>query len=185
MIQKESDEWGNKHEVPTTLSNYYKVVPTRLHKLVLLANYITVHRDEKIIVFFNTCDSVDLYYKVFQQYVHDRNQAFGKFYVGKLHGDMKQAKRLAVYKEFDDQKDGVLFATDVIARGIDFGKVDAIVQVDIPQDPNFYIHRIGRTARKGTEGHALVIVQDSELPYINFLLDKVVTSSDPASNCRI
>lgn len=95
-------------------------------------------------------------------------------YVGKLHGDLKQGKRLAVYKEFDEQSAGVLFATDVIARGIDFGNVDSIVQIDIPQDPNFYIHRIGRTARKGTKGRALVIIQEYERPYMDFLVEKLV-----------
>ena len=181
-MQKENDEWGTKHDVPTTLSNFYKVVPSRLHKIVLLANYLTLHKDQKIIVFFNTCDSVDFYFKVFTKYVSDRNQIFKKLFVSKMHGDMKQGKRLSVYKEFDNQTTGVLFATDVIARGIDFGNVDSIIQIDIPQDPNFYIHRIGRTARKGTEGRALVVLQDFELPYMDFLKDKVVRSALPASN---
>lgn len=95
---------------------------------------------------------------------------------------MKQAKRLSVYKEFDEQQAGILFATDVIARGIDFGKVDSIVQLDIPQDPNFYIHRIGRTARKGTQGSALVIAQECEEPYIQYLVEKVVELWLLASN---
>lgn len=168
--------------MPATLSNFYKVVPTRLHKLVLLANYITLHKDQKIIVFMNTCDSVDFYFKIFRQYVADRSQLFGKLYLGKMHGDMKQDKRMSVYKGFDEETSGVLFATDVIARGIDFGKVDSIVQLDIPQDPNFYIHRIGRTARKGTAGKALVIVQECERPYIEFLEDKVVGYFHAAAN---
>lgn len=176
LKKKENNEWGAKHDVPTTLSNYYKVVPNRLQKLVLLANYLTCHTDQKVIVFLNTCDSVDFYGKVFKRYISDRHLAFGKnYYVGKLNGGMKQAKRLSVYKEFDEKEAGVLFATDVIARGIDFGRVDSIIQVDIPQDPNFYIHRIGRTARKGTEGRALVIVENSEAPYIEYLKDKVVS----------
>lgn len=161
--------------MPSTLANYYKVVPKRIHKFAILANYLVAHKDHKIIVFFNTCDSVDFYHKVFRNYVNDRSQIFKDFYVGKMHGDMKQAKRLAVYKEFDEKEQGVLFASDVIARGIDFQKIDTIIQVDIPQDPNFYIHRIGRTARKGKEGLALVLVDESEKPYVDFLLEKVVS----------
>lgn len=66
---------------------------------------------------------------------------------------MKQSKRIANYNKFNEAGAGIMFATDVIARGIDFPEVDLIIQVDVPQDPNFYIHRIGRTARKGLVGH--------------------------------
>lgn len=66
---------------------------------------------------------------------------------------MKQTKRITNYNKFNESGSGVMFATDVIARGIDFPEVDLIIQIDVPQDPNFYIHRIGRTARKGLFGH--------------------------------
>lgn len=150
-------------------------MPDRLSKIVLLANFITVHKDEKTIVFFNTCDTVNFYHKIFNQYVTDRSQIFPGLKVTKINGEMKQPKRLAVFKEFNDKDAGVLFATDVIARGIDFEKIDNIVQVDIPQDPNFYIHRIGRTARKGKDGLALVIIDESESPYIEYLKEKLVS----------
>ena len=52
----------------------------------------------------------------------------------------------------------MLFATDVIARGIDFPEVNYIFQIDPPQNPEFYIHRIGRTARRGLEGNALILL---------------------------
>lgn len=160
--------------MPTTLSNYYKIVPNRLQKLVLLANYITIHKDHKTIVFFNTRDSVDFYYKAFKSFVADRFPVFGKYLVERIQGDMKQSKRLAVLQAFDEQQEGLLFATDVIARGIDFEKIDSIIQIDIPQDPNFFIHRIGRTARQGKQGKALVIVEQGETPYIDFLKEKLV-----------
>lgn len=149
-------------------------MPNRIDKIVMLANYLVLNKDLKIIVFFNTCDSVDFYFKLFQKYIQDRNQLFKGFYVGKMHGDMKQSKRLTVFTEFNEKSAGCLFATDVIARGIDFEKIDSIVQVDIPQDPNFFIHRIGRTARQGKEGTALVLVDETERPYIEFLQDKLV-----------
>lgn len=91
-----------------------------------------------------------------------------------MNGEMKQAKRMSVFTEFNQKESGILFATDVIARGIDFEKIDSIIQIDIPQDPNFYIHRIGRTARQGKEGNALVLVDETEKPYIDFLKDKLV-----------
>lgn len=166
-----------KHEVPSTLSNYYAVVRNRLEKIVLLANYLADNLDHKIIVFFNTCDSVDFYYKIFHQYCIDRNHIFKKYYLGKINGEMKQQKRMTVFKDFDEKESGVLFATDVIARGIDFEKIDSIIQVDIPQDPNFYIHRIGRTARKGKNGRAIVFVDQSEETYIDYLKTTLVDSS--------
>lgn len=144
---------------------------------MLLANYLTIHKDHKTIVFFNTRDSCDFYYKVFKGFVVDRFPIFGKYLVERIHGDMKQSKRLAVLKAFEEQQEGLLFATDVIARGIDFEKIDSIIQIDIPQDPNFFIHRIGRTARKGTEGIALVLVEQGEVPYIDYIKDKMVSMS--------
>lgn len=133
-----------------------------------------MHKDHKTIVFFNTRDSVDFYYKVFKSYVADRHQIFGEYFVDKIHGDMKQSKRLSVLEAFDTKEQGLLFATDVIARGIDIDNIDSIIQIDIPQDPNFYIHRIGRTARQGKEGKALVLVEESEKPYVDYLIEKLV-----------
>ena len=144
---------------------------------MLLANYLTIHKDHKTIVFFNTRDSCDFYYKVFKGFVVDRFPNFGKYLVERIHGDMKQSKRLAVLKAFEEQQEGLLFATDVIARGIDFEKIDSIIQIDIPHVPNFFIHRIGRTARKGTEGIALVLVEQGEVPYIDYIKDKMVSMS--------
>lgn len=167
-----------------TLSNFYKVVPNRLQKLVVLANYLTIHKDHKTIVFFNTRDSVDFYFKAFKTFISDRFPVFGKYFVERIHGDMKQNKRLAVLQAFDNLQEGLLFATDVIARGIDFEKIDSIIQIDIPQDPNFFVHRIGRTARQGKAGKALVLVEKGETPYIEYLKEKMVGLTDPASNSR-
>jgi len=166
--------------VPITLNNYHLLVKKRLDKLVFLAQYVIENRDHKIIVFFNTCDSVDFYFKLFLRYIGDRNQIFKGYYMGKIHGEIKQQKRMSVFKEFGEKESGLLFATDVIARGIDFEKVDSIIQIDLPQDPNFYIHRIGRTARQGKQGRAIVVVDESEAPYIDYLKEKLVAWSDPA-----
>lgn len=173
-LTKTKEEWGTKHELPVTLSNYYLVVANRLQKFHVLMNYLLLHKDQKIIVFLNTCDSVAFYYKLFGVYIHDRSEMFNKFFVGKITGDIKQAKRTSVLEEFSKIEKGVLFATDVIARGIDFDLIDSIIQVDIPQDPNFFVHRIGRTARKGTEGNALVLLDETERVYLDeYLIEKI------------
>lgn len=96
----------------------------------------------------------------------------------KLTGNMKQAKRINNYNSFNEKTQGVMIATDVIARGIDFPKVDLIVQVDVPQDPSFFIHRIGRTARQGLEGHAVLMLNTNEVDYIDYMEEKKVTISE-------
>lgn len=64
---------------------------------------------------------------------------------------------------------GVLLCTDVAARGLDIPDVSWIVQFDPPQDPDVFVHRVGRTARMGRTGHALTLLLPHELPYVDFL----------------
>lgn len=71
---------------------------------------------------------------------------------------MKQSKREKIYDEFKTLKNGLLVCTDVCARGVDFENVNYIVQVDPPQDPNQFVHRIGRTARVGRTGEAILLL---------------------------
>ncbi len=71
-----------------------------------------------------------------------------------LHGDMTQAVRDKVMKKFRQRRIDVLIATDVAARGLDVDDIDVVFNYDIPQDPEYYVHRIGRTARAGKTGVA-------------------------------
>lgn len=71
-----------------------------------------------------------------------------------------------------------MICTDVVARGIDFQDVHHIIQVDPPQDPSFYIHRIGRTARKGKSGKALILIENHEDAFIEFLKIKNVSITE-------
>lgn len=91
------------------------------------------------------------------------------FPVVSLHGKMPQKKRTKHYDEFVAATAGLLVCTDVVARGIDLPDVDWIVQYDPPQDPNFFVHRIGRTARAGRSGSALSFLSANEDAYVNFL----------------
>ena len=73
---------------------------------------------------------------------------------------------------------GCLLCTDVAARGLDIPGVSWIVQYDPPQDPSTFVHRVGRTARMGRSGNALVMLLPHEEPYVDFLrLRKVVSVS--------
>ena len=75
-----------------------------------------------------------------------------------LHGDMKQLQRTQVMNGFKSGRNTILIATDVAARGIDVKGVDAVFNYDLPQDHEYYIHRIGRTGRAGKTGTAYNIL---------------------------
>jgi ATP-dependent RNA helicase DeaD len=80
-----------------------------------------------------------------------------------LHGDMKQVQRDRVMAKFRKGAIDILIATDVAARGIDVDDVDLVINYDVPQDVEYYVHRIGRTARAGREGRAITFVGPKEI----------------------
>ena len=80
-----------------------------------------------------------------------------------LHGDMQQKQRDSVMSTFRRGGVDILVATDVAARGIDVGATDAVFNYDIPTDDEYYVHRIGRTARAGNAGHAFTFVTGKEM----------------------
>lgn len=83
-----------------------------------------------------------------------------------LHGDMKQLMRTRVMNRFKAGEIRFLVATDVAARGIDVDDIDLVVNFDLPQDEEYYIHRIGRTGRAGRDGTAITLVVGHELVHL-------------------
>ncbi|AIY04394.1 ATP-dependent RNA helicase [Planococcus sp. PAMC 21323] len=83
-----------------------------------------------------------------------------------IHGDLSQAKRMSVLKQFKAGKIDILVATDVAARGLDISGVSHVYNFDIPQDPESYVHRIGRTGRAGKKGVAVTFVTPREMGYL-------------------
>jgi len=75
-----------------------------------------------------------------------------------IHGDLKQSRRDRVIRDFRNSKYRILVATDVVARGLDIPHIEHVINYDLPQVPEDYIHRIGRTARAGAEGSALCLI---------------------------
>ncbi len=73
------------------------------------------------------------------------------------------------YHSYSDSDGGVLLATDLAARGLDIPEVQRVVQLDAPQDPNAFVHRVGRTARMGRRGKATIYLAPNEESYIKFL----------------
>ena len=151
----------SEQQTPTTLNNFYTFVQPQ-EKLSHLAHFLKKNATKKAIVFFSTCAAVDFYGRALAHLLKDTTSVM-------LHGKMTPKKRNANYDSFVNLPSGVLFCTDIVARGIDLPDVDWIVQYDPPQDPNFFVHRVGRTARAGRSGCALTFLCPNEDTYVSFL----------------
>jgi len=102
-----------------------------------------------------------------------------------IHGDLTQAKRMSVLRQFKEGKVDILVATDVAARGLDISGVTHVYNFDIPQDPESYVHRIGRTGRAGKSGVAITFVTPREMGYLRIVEEttkKQMTALNPPSS---
>ena len=95
-----------------------------------------------------------------------------------IHGDKSQARRLAVIREFDSQRPPVLVATDLAARGLDFSDVSHVINYDLPDTPETYVHRIGRTARAGASGLAVSFCDRDERKQLR-MIEKLTGQAVP------
>jgi len=167
-VQEEPEKGGqvinDRVSIPKTLKNFYLLTTSRSEKMVFLVNFLQDHINDKVLIFFNTCSSTTYYSKLLSLFPSLSKQ---KMYF--IHGQMKQKKRNKVIEEYSKESEGFLLTTDVLARGIDFPDVNWIVQIDPPQDPSFYIHRIGRTARVGRTGNAVLTLSENEKSYLDFM----------------
>lgn len=127
------------------IEQYYIEVKQHM-KTEILSRLIDIYNPKLSLVFCNTKKKVDE--------LTIELQGRGYFVDG-LHGDLKQSQRDKVMSKFRSGNIDILVATDVAARGIDVDDVDLVFNYDIPQDEEYYVHRIGRTARAGREGIAI------------------------------
>ncbi|HLQ40583.1 MAG TPA: DEAD/DEAH box helicase [Tetragenococcus sp.] len=86
-----------------------------------------------------------------------------------IHGDLSQQKRMSVLRSFKNGELDILVATDVAARGLDISGVSHVYNYDIPQDPESYVHRIGRTGRAGNKGVSVTFVTPNEMNYLHVI----------------
>ena len=86
-----------------------------------------------------------------------------------LHGDISQSQRESILNKFRGKKVNILVATDVAARGIDIQNLTHVINYAIPQDPESYVHRIGRTGRAGKEGTAITFITPEEYRRLMFI----------------
>ncbi|CAF1028282.1 unnamed protein product [Rotaria sordida] len=150
------------------LEQGYVVVPQD-KRFLLLFTFLKKNQKKKMMVFFSSCMAVK-YYNELLNYID--------IPVLSIHGKQKQAKRTHTFFEFCNAETGILLCTDVAARGLDIPAVDWIIQFDPPDDPKEYIHRVGRTARAGANGHALLILTPQELGFLLYLKQARVTLSE-------
>ena len=132
------------------IDQYYYEVKQK-NKEEVLSSLIDMYNPKLSLVFCNTKKRVDE--------LTEALKGRGYFAEG-LHGDMKQTQRDRVMKGFRSGKTEILIATDVAARGIDVDDVDAVFNYDVPDENEYYIHRIGRTGRAKRHGVAYTLVSD-------------------------
>ncbi|CAL4908310.1 unnamed protein product [Urochloa decumbens] len=145
--------------------------------LTILKSLFERQISQKVVIFLSTCDSVDFHYTVLSQLEwssgsqldKDKKQKFLSCKVFRLHGNMEQDDRKKSFLGFGSEKSAILVSTDVAARGLDFPKVKYIIQYDSPGEASEYVHRVGRTARIGEKGEALLFLQPIELDYLKDL----------------
>ncbi len=120
--------------------------PSMEEKAPLLVHLLKQKEAKRCMVFVNT--------KRVAEYLERKLRANG-IEAAAMSGDVPQARRLRMLRDFHDSKIAVLVATDVAARGLHIPEVSHVFNYDLPQDPEDYVHRIGRTARAGAEGDAV------------------------------
>jgi len=165
-VNSDTGSQSNGDQVtPTSLKNHYCIIPVE-EKLRQLVEFLLAHPKEKVICYFLTCAQVNYFWRTITRLSSIEQSPLRIF---SLHGKVPHDNRKGIYESFVRQECGALFTTDVAARGLDFPDVDWVLQYDPPQQPDQFVHRIGRTARMGRSGNALVYLTPDEDDYVEFL----------------
>lgn len=165
------------------IEQYYFEVRSK-NKDEILSRLIDIYNPKLSVVFCNTKKQVDD--------LISELKGRGYFADG-IHGDMKQAQRDRVMNDFRKGKTEILIATDVAARGIDVDDVDIVFNYDLPQDEEYYVHRIGRTGRAGRAGLTFSFVTGKEIYKLKDIerycktkiMARQIPSLDDVKNTRI
>ncbi|MHB8171167.1 MAG: DEAD/DEAH box helicase [Thermincolia bacterium] len=144
--------------VPNTEQNYVEVQEKQ--KFDVLCRLLDIQSPELAIIFGRTKRRVDELYEALNKRGYSAEG---------IHGDLTQAKRDSVLRKFKEGVTEILVATDVAARGLDISGVTHVYNYDIPQDPESYVHRIGRTGRAGKTGLAITLVTYREMGHLQLI----------------
>ena len=149
----------SKEVTVPSIEQYYLEVQEK-YKFDVLCRLLDSHSPELAIVFGRTKKRVD-----------ELSEALNKrgYSAEGIHGDLTQSKRDTVLRQFKENVIDILVATDVAARGLDISGVTHVYNFDIPQDPESYVHRIGRTGRAGKSGLAVTLVNPREIGHLRVI----------------
>lgn len=154
----------DKNEPPTIerVPQYHVIMPEVTDMFNTLASLLNheLTPDSKAIVFGVTANMVALYSNLF-------SKGLTSLQVFEIHSRLNQNARTRTTDAFKAATSGVMFASDVIGRGMDFPNVDLVVQVGIPSSADQYIHRVGRTGRAGNAGEAIILLTQAESFFIS------------------
>ncbi len=153
---------SNKKTTPKITQYSFKTNPK--YKFDDLCRLMEVYNVKSALIFCNTKKGVDFVFKNLKKREYSSDA---------LHGDMTQKLRDKVMNKFRNGNIHYLVATDVAARGLDISNLDVIINYDVPQNFDDYIHRIGRTARAGNAGFAFTLVTSSD----SFLFENIKSQS--------
>jgi len=154
----------SKHEmsVETIEQRYFTVAHDR--KRDLLERLLRREKPEQAIVFCRTKRGVDRLHRHLSREFKN---------TGCMHGDMQQRERDRVLQQLREGKLDILVATDVVGRGIDISTISHIVNYDVPQDSDDYVHRVGRTGRMGREGVAFTFIVPGEGDFLTSIEQRI------------
>jgi len=140
----------------------YSVRIGRANKLWVVGRLLSrMSEEDQTIIFTNTKRMVDLLVQRLKKH---------RFEVDGIHGDLSQNQREKIISNFKDGNSRIVIATDVAARGIDVDGITLVVNYDVPDDVDNYVHRIGRTGRIGRKGEAWVLVGRDDIPQLNKII---------------
>uniref|UniRef100_A0A7S3G4G1 RNA helicase n=1 Tax=Palpitomonas bilix TaxID=652834 RepID=A0A7S3G4G1_9EUKA len=151
-------------KVPSTLLNEVMFCSSK-ERIGELFSLLHDYKGRKVMVFAMTCAMTEFLAKLLPEM--EGTPSIARVY--SIHGKLKTGARRKTVEKFSSASCGVLLCTDVAARGLDIDNVDMVIQLDLPQDPSNFIHRIGRTARMGKEGRAVAFLHKHEESYLEFL----------------
>jgi superfamily II DNA/RNA helicase len=140
-----------------TITQHLVQVRKEVEKRTVLRQILNQHKDEQIIVFCNRKKDANILFKSCQRH---------KMKVGLLHGDMSQGERNETLENFKAQTVTIMIASNVAARGIDVSDLSVVINFDVPNMAEDYVHRIGRTGRAGKTGIAYTLALPSEKKFV-------------------
>ncbi|MFF2090395.1 DEAD/DEAH box helicase [Paenibacillus sp. NPDC058174] len=154
---------------------HVSVIPKQVTAPLIDQGYIEVHERQKFEALSRLLDmespELAIIFGRTKRRVDELSEGLQKrgYSADGLHGDLSQNQRDNVMRKFRDGSIDVLVATDVAARGLDVSGVTHVINFDLPQDPESYVHRIGRTGRAGKEGTAWSFVTPRETDHLHFI----------------